>query len=85
MEIFRPNKRIEGGFDRGASAKCSNGTFVGTRKGSLLVYRGIPFACPPTGALRWKKPVPAPDGDGVFEAKYNGRTPVQTEWPTERA
>ena len=79
------NRPITGAYDSALAAKCSNGTFVGTRKGSLLVYRGIPFACPPTGALRWKKPVPAPDGDGVFEAKYNGRTSVQTEWPTERA
>ena len=79
------NRPVTGPYDPALAAACSNGTFVGSRKDSLLIFRGIPFACPPVGELRWKKPRPAPDGGGVFEAKYNGRTPIQTEWPTERA
>ena len=79
------NRPVTGPYDLALAAACSNGTFVGSRKDSLLIFRGIPFACPPVGELRWKKPRPAPDGGGVFEAKYNGRTPIQTEWPTERA
>ena len=79
------NRRITGSYDPALAVKCSNGVFVGTRKDSLLVFRGIPYACPPVGQLRWKKPCPAPEGSGVYEAKYNGRSPIQTEWPTERA
>ena len=79
------NRPVTGPYDPALAAKCANGIFIGTRKDKLLVFRGIPFACPPAGELRWKKPKPAPDGDGVYEAKYNGRTPIQTEWPTERA
>ena len=79
------NRPVTNPYDPSLVAVCSNGTFIGTRKDRILVFRGIPFACPPVGELRWKKPRPVPDGSGVFEAKYNGRTPIQTEWPTERA
>ena len=79
------NRPVTGGYDPALAARCHNGTFIGTRKDGLLIFRGIPFACPPVGERRWKKPLPAPESDGVFEAKYNGRSPVQTEWPTERA
>ena len=84
-ESWGENRRITGSWDPALAAECTNGTFVGTLKDSVLVFRGIPFACPPTGERRWKKPLPAPEDDGVYEAKYNGRTPIQTEWKTERA
>ncbi len=79
------NRPVTGPYDPALAARCRNGIFVGTLKDGILVFRGIPFACPPIGELRWKKPQPAPEGDGVFEAKYNGRTPIQTEWHSERA
>ena len=84
-ESWGENRRITEGYDPALAAKCTNGIFVGRRKDSLLVFRGIPFARPPVGELRWKKPQPAPDGDDVREAYYNGKTPIQTEWHSERA
>lgn len=65
--------------------RCSNGTFVGTDEAGVEEYRGIPFALPPTGERRWKAPVPAPDGDGIFEAFANGKSPIQTECESEQA
>jgi len=79
------NRFISGDYDKSASAKCFNGIFAGKRKGPLIEYRGIPFAMPPTGDLRWKKPEPVRRDGGVFEAFYNGKTPIQTEWFSERA
>jgi para-nitrobenzyl esterase len=32
------------------------------------VYRGIPYAAPPTGSLRWKPPAPALKWTGVRDA-----------------
>ena len=84
-ESWGENRWITEGYDPALAAKCTNGIFVGRRKDSLLVFRGIPFACPPVGELRWKKPQPAPDGDDVREAYYNGKTPIQTGWHSERA
>jgi para-nitrobenzyl esterase len=40
----------------------------GTAEDGLAVYRGIPFAAPPVGELRWRAPQPAAKWDGVKQA-----------------
>ncbi|MBQ3954477.1 MAG: carboxylesterase/lipase family protein [Clostridia bacterium] len=85
MESYRPNRRIEGPFDGSVSAECLNGTFVGLEREGVVSFRGIPFAVPPVGALRWKEPVPVTASDGVFEAVCNGPSPIQTKLDSERA
>lgn len=40
----------------------------GTLEDGLTVYRGIPFAAPPVGDLRWRAPQPATKWDGVKHA-----------------
>ena len=71
--------------DGAPAAKCANGTFIGKMKGDVAVFRGIPFAVPPVGELRWKRPEPARASEGIFAAYYNGKSPIQTEWISERA
>lgn len=34
----------------------------------ITAYKGIPFAAPPVGKLRWRPPQPASDWDGVLQA-----------------
>ncbi len=82
---YGENQPIEGDFDRAASAVCRNGTFVGKADGEITAFRGIPYARSPVGALRWKRPVPPEPDDGVYEAYYNAKSPIQTEWQTEQA
>lgn len=40
------------------------------------VYRGIPYAAPPIGDLRWKEPQPVVPWEGVKIADTFGRTPA---------
>jgi para-nitrobenzyl esterase len=53
--------------------KTANGTVEGTvEKGGVRAFRGIPFAAPPTGDLRWKPPQPAANWEGVRKADLFG-------------
>lgn len=44
------------------------GALRGSAEDGILVYKAIPFAAPPVGALRWREPQPAPPWRGVREA-----------------
>ena len=39
-----------------------------SQKDGIAVFRGIPYASPPVGGLRWRPPAPVPPWDGVLEA-----------------
>ena len=47
----------------------------------LRVYKGIPFAAPPVGDLRWRAPKPAADWPGVRKADQFSATCMQTPYP----
>lgn len=40
--------------------RVENGTFVGVREDGARVFRGVPYAAPPVGALRFAPPAPPP-------------------------
>ena len=84
-DSYGENRPITDGYEPSLAATCCNGTFVAAREGNIAAFRGIPYAKPPVGELRWKAPEPVEDGDTVREAYYNGKTPIQTAWPTEQA
>lgn len=84
-DSYGKNQIITGEYDAALSAKCLNGIFVGKVDDDALVFRGIPFAKPPIGELRWKKPEAVDDCDAIFEAYYNGKSPIQSQWHTEQA
>ena len=48
--------------------KVEGGLIQGVLEGDLTVYKGIPFAAPPTEDLRWRAPQPAPKWEGVRNA-----------------
>ncbi|MBN2243878.1 MAG: carboxylesterase family protein [Acidobacteria bacterium] len=47
--------------------KVEGGLVQGTLEDGLSVYRGIPFAAPPVGDLRWRPPQPVFKWEGVKE------------------
>jgi para-nitrobenzyl esterase len=51
--------------------KVDGGLIQGTFEDGLSIYKGIPFAAPPIGQLRWCAPQPALKWDGIkFADKY---------------
>ena len=54
--------------------KIDTGRISGTVSGDIHIYKGIPFAAPPVGPLRFKAPQPAADWGGVRAAdKFGAR------------
>ncbi len=60
-----------------APVMTSYGLVQGAAEGDLTVYRGIPFAAPPVGELRWRAPQPAPKWTGVRETTKFASDPFQ--------
>jgi len=54
----KPVPPVATGSCTGEVVKTSNGCVRGAAQDALRVFRGIPFAAPPLGALRWKLPQP---------------------------
>jgi para-nitrobenzyl esterase len=46
-------------------------------KGDIQIFKGIPFAAPPVGDLRWKAPAPVKPWTGVKECTAFGSSPMQ--------
>lgn len=83
LEEYHPNEEITGEYDKSLAVKCSNGTFVGIKDEDVISYKGIPYAEPPVGNLRFKPPLKKDDSDKVYQAFYLGKTCIQTECDTE--
>jgi para-nitrobenzyl esterase len=61
--------RIDGGMAQGVS------------QGDVVVYRGLPFAAPPVGDLRWQAPQPVKPWQGVRKADAFGPGCIQDAPP----
>lgn len=55
-----------------AIARTPAGAVRGEAKAGLHIFRGLPYAAPPTGPLRWRPPVAPPAWEGVRDATRFG-------------
>src|SRR5262249_54004623 len=53
------------------------GAVRGETRGAIHVFKGIPYALPPTGTQRWKPPVPVPRWTDTRDATRFGPACVQ--------
>ena len=64
---------------------CENGIMLGKAEDGVVSFKGVPYAKPPVGELRWKAPrAPEPSGAEI-ECYDFGHTALQYEWPSEPA
>jgi para-nitrobenzyl esterase len=62
--------------------KTKDGKVSGvTLSSGVRAFKGIPFAAPPVGSLRWKEPQPAARWEGVRKADTFGNVCVQPSQP----
>jgi para-nitrobenzyl esterase len=61
--------------------KVDGGAIAGVAAGGVRAFKGIPFAAPPVGDLRWKPPQPVVPWSGVRQADTFGPRCVQTPYP----
>ena len=64
---------------------CKNGKFAGYEKEGVHMFKGIPFAKPPVGKLRWRPPQRPEDSDETFDALEFGASGIQQEAYSEAA
>ncbi|RYF96245.1 MAG: carboxylesterase family protein, partial [Chitinophagaceae bacterium] len=59
--------------------RTSNGLISGVKSvdDSVMIFKGIPFAAPPTGELRWKDPQPVKNWEGVRKCDKFGPNAMQ--------
>ena len=57
--------------------QIDSGTLRGTDAGPVIAFRGIPYARPPVGELRWRPPEPPLPWQGVREALQPGSACTQ--------
>jgi len=58
--------------------KTANGTLAGTiEKSGIRSFKGVPFAAPPVGNLRWREPQPVKNWTGIRQAKQFGPRAMQ--------
>ncbi len=60
-----------------APVKVDCGVLQGIFEDGLTVYKGVPFAAPPVGDLRWRAPQPAAKWEGVLQADKFAPGPIQ--------
>jgi para-nitrobenzyl esterase len=60
------------------AADVDGGSLEGVRDGAVTVYKGIPFAAPPLGELRWREPQPVVPWSGTRAAKEFAPACMQT-------
>ena len=57
--------------------KVEEGSLKGISEDGLTVYKGVPFAAPPVGKLRWSAPQPAAKWSGIKDASKFAPAPMQ--------
>ncbi len=65
--------------------RTESGRVEGATADGVVSYKGMPFAAPPVGQLRWRAPQPAKPWNGVRDATQFGHDCAQLPFPSDAA
>ncbi|WDS37765.1 carboxylesterase family protein [Pseudoxanthomonas sp.] len=68
-----------------AITTIETGELRGSTAGGVTAFKGIPFAAPPIGELRWRAPQPAAKWSGVRDATRYAADCMQKPFPSDAA
>ena len=71
--------------DAPINASVEGGAIQGVVRGDVISFKGIPYAAPPVGNLRWRPPQPVAPWPGVRAAREYGNDCVQSVLPGDAA
>jgi para-nitrobenzyl esterase len=60
-----------------ATARIETGDLKGVQTGEVIAFKGVPYAAPPVGDLRWRPPQRAAKWQGVRDASQHGAICMQ--------
>jgi len=60
-----------------------SGTIIGEPGREVSIFRGIPYAAPPVGDLRWKPPQPSEPWEGIRECTNYSNISPRAQTPGE--
>jgi para-nitrobenzyl esterase len=72
-------------FAASDQVKVAGGSLKGAMHDGVTSFKGIPFAAPPVGDLRWRPPAPAQPWKGVRAASEYGADCMQKPFPGDAA
>lgn len=72
IAVAGPWSSVEAQARLGDTVTTEQGPVRGAVVGRTVAFKGIPYAAPPTGALRWRPPQPPPSRSEVLDATQFG-------------
>jgi para-nitrobenzyl esterase len=67
------------------TVRIESGTLRGSTEAGVVAFKGVPFAAPPVGPLRWRAPQPAARWTGVRDATSYAHDCMQLPFPSDAA
>jgi para-nitrobenzyl esterase len=67
-----------------APVRVEGGLLTGSVEGDVVSFKGIPYAAPPVGNLRWRAPQPVRPWQGVRQANSYGHDCMQKDSPASQ-
>lgn len=67
----------QNGNDPSLQVKTVNGMLEGVASSGIRIFKGVPFAAPPVGDLRWREPMPVKNWTGLRNANTFGPRAMQ--------